>query len=125
MKPLTKILLTVLMAASLFSCGGTGDEDEGGNQPPIASFTIDPPSTPAGDSHNTVVTLDASDSSDPDGDALSFSWTVQSGIFVEGTTPSSQVAKVTFPGISDYAVSLQVTDPSGASDTATGTVFVE
>ena len=94
------------------------------NRAPNACFTPTPANIPAGDNNQTVVTLDGSVSSDPDGDALAFQWTVPNGTFVQSTSTSSEVPKVTFPGTAPYAVTLLVTDPGGLSDQATITVGI-
>lgn len=122
MKYLTTFLL---LSLAIFSGCGTELLPDGSNNDPIASFTIDPPSVPRGDNYETVVTLDASESSDEDGDPLTFQWTVQSAYFVEGTASTSEIAKVTFPGIADYSVTLEVSDGNGGSNTLAGSVLVE
>lgn len=114
--------LSAVFVVLALTVTGCDSEDEGGGAAPTASFTASPNSVPAGDGNQTVVTLDASASSDPDGDPLSYSWTVPNGTFVEGTSASSEIAKVTFPGIAPYDVTLTVTDPDGNSDSTTVTV---
>ena len=69
-----------------------------------------------------VAQLDGSASSDPDGGQLSFSWSVPSGTFVEGTSSTSEIAKVTFPGAAPYKITLTVTDSDGNSDSFSFTV---
>ena len=66
--------------------------------------------------------LDGSASSDPDGGDLSYSWIVPNGTFVDGTSSSSAVAAVTFPGTAPYRVTLTVTDLAGNRDTTSFTV---
>ena len=95
------------------------------NAAPLATATATPDSVPTGDGNTTVVTLDASGSSDPDGDPFTFAWTVPSGTFVSGTSASSETPEVTFPGSGDYATSVIVTDSFGAADTASVTVFLK
>jgi len=116
------LLLAILAAFTIAGCDSEDDDSGGGDDAPTASFTASPTSVGVGDNHQTVVTLDASDSSDPDGDPLTFAWIAPSGRFVEGTSSSSEIAKVTFPGTAPYQVRLTVTDPDGNSDTATFTV---
>ncbi|MBW3571744.1 MAG: DNA/RNA non-specific endonuclease [Gemmatimonadetes bacterium] len=65
------------------------------------------------------VTLDASGSSDPDGDALSFAWSFGDGATGTGARPAH-----TWADNGTYAVRVIVSDPYGAADTATTTVTV-
>lgn len=94
------------------------------NQAPVATATADPDSVPSGDGNATIVTLDASGSTDPDGDALTFAWTVPSGTFENGTAATDETPEVSFPGSGDYETTVVVTDLFGAADTATVTVFL-
>lgn len=94
------------------------------NNPPVAVIAADPTDVPEGDNHETVVPLDGSDSSDPDGDPLTFAWTAPNGMFVNGTTAGSQIAEVTFPGTAPYSVTLTVDDGNGNQDTAQTTITV-
>ncbi len=94
------------------------------NQAPTAMVTADRTSVPAGDNHTTVVRIDASGSSDPDNDPLTFSWVVPSGIFVNGTTSIDEIIEVTFPGAAPYTVTVTVNDGRGGSDTASITITV-
>ena len=94
------------------------------NQAPVAVATADPDSVGSGDGNATIVTLDASGSTDPDGDALTFEWTVPSGTFENGTSLSDETPEVSFPGTGDYETTVIVTDLFGAADTATVTVFL-
>lgn len=85
-----------------------------GNRPPVAQFTADAIS---GDAPLTIQ-FDASGSSDPDNDALSYSWN-----FGDGTTATGVgISHVyTEPGI--YQVTLMVSDGS-LNDTETASVTV-
>lgn len=94
------------------------------NQAPTAVVTADRMSVPSGDNHNTVVTIDASASSDPDGDPLTFSWVVPSGVFVNGTSNTDATIQVTFPGAAPYTVVVTVNDGRGGTDTANITITV-
>jgi hypothetical protein len=110
--------IALLAATVIVGC----DSDESGEGAPTASFSASPSSVPAGDNHQTIVTLDGSASSDPEGDVLSYSWNVPSGTFVGGTSSSSEIAQVTFPGAAPYTVTLTVTDPDGNDDSTSVTV---
>ena len=110
--------MMLLAATGMVGC----DSDESGEGAPAASFTASPTSVATGDNNQTVVTLDGSASSDPEGDILSYSWNVPSGTFVGGTSSSSEIAQVTFPGVRPYEITLTVTDPDGNSDSVSFTV---
>lgn len=87
------------------------------NQPPVASFTINPsPSTGAAP---LTVTVDGSSSSDPNNDPLTYVW-----IWGDGTPNGSGATSnhtYTNPNQS-YTLTLTVTDPNGTSSSATTTV---
>ncbi len=86
------------------------------NRPPVASLSVSPTTVPAGDGNVTVITLNAADTLDPDGDLLTFNWTVPGGTFVGGTGPGSEVAQITLPGDGQVLVTLEVTDEGGLTD---------
>lgn len=118
--------LALVLVAGLAACGDD-EEGDGGmtmpeNSPPVAAVEADPTSVPQGDDNQTVVTIDASGSTDPDGDTLSFEWTVPSGTFVNGTTDTDPVIQVTFPGAAPYTVMVVVSDGNGGSDSAQVTI---
>jgi cytochrome c len=82
-----------------------------GNRAPKAVLTA---SVTAG-RHPLKVALDAGGSSDPDGDALKFTW---------GNGRSGVKLQMTFGKPGTYKVALTATDPSGAESTATQTIQV-
>lgn len=84
------------------------------NDPPIADISA---STTSGNAP-LAVTFDASGSSDPNGDALTYSWD-----FGDGTTGSGVSVSHTFDSEGDYDVVLTVSDGE-YSDDATVTVNV-
>ena len=64
----------------------------------------------------TLVTLDGSNSSDPEGGVLSYEWTAPSGITLSNVTdpsPTFTAPEQTTDAGTAYSVSLQVTDPEG------------
>jgi DNA/RNA endonuclease G (NUC1) len=65
------------------------------------------------------VTLSAAGSSDPDGDALTYAWSFGDGAEGTGATPTH-----TYADNGTYQVTVIVTDPYGAADSATTTVTV-
>lgn len=68
---------------------------------------------------DSYVTFDASRSSDPDGDALSFEWD-----FGDGELRDVETAGFVFASQGDHLVTLTVTDTQGVSDSITVTVTV-
>ena len=85
------------------------------NRTPTAVAVAEPPSGPA----PLAVTFDARGSSDPDGDALAFSWDLDGdGAFGDSTsaTPARTYAAGT------HTVRVRVTDGRGGDDTASTTV---
>lgn len=74
-----------------------------------------------------TVTLDGSQSTDPDGDLLEFAWTQTAGPGVTMSNAGSAIAQFTAPSVSSDTMlqfRLTVTDPGGLSDTSTVTVTV-
>ena len=85
------------------------------NRAPVCRLTVTPPQTQVGE----VVTLDASGSSDPDGDRLTFTFD-----FGDGTQPvKSDSPRVThnFPRVGNFPIKVTVDDGRGGICTATGT----
>jgi len=82
------------------------------NQPPIAVVTADPTSGAA----PLTVAFDGRASNDADGDALTYAWDLDAdGAFDDAATAT---ASYTYTQPATYNAVLRVTDPSGASDTA-------
>jgi PKD repeat protein len=83
------------------------------NKPPLAVATANPSSGPI----PLTVRFDGSQSSDPDGDPLSYSWDLNGdGVFGDSTAVAPTYT-YTKPG--RITVRLRVTDNHGASSTAT------
>ena len=120
-----KLVFLVLLALPMAACGG-GDDGNGTGPPrntdPVARMTTSHQSVPAGDNHQTVVTLDASNSTDADGNPLTFSWTVPSGEFENGTSSTDAIIEVSFPGTAPYTVTVVVSDGKGGTDSASITI---
>lgn len=84
------------------------------NSPPVAKLA-GPTSAPQG----TVVTLDASGSSDPDGDKLTFGWAQTAGPVVVLTYPVSAKASFVAPTApAQLSFRVTVTDAKGATSVA-------
>jgi PKD repeat protein len=103
-------------------------DDDGGTDTQLAQVIVTlnrPPVANAGGPYSAnegaAVSFDASGSSDPDGDALTFDWTFGDGsvLLNGGATPSH-----TYADNSDFNVTLKVTDAHGLSTSADVTVHV-
>ena len=88
------------------------------NGPPVAALTITP--NPVG--ANTPVTLNASASTDPNGDALRYSWDLNGDKTYGDATGATQTRTFTSPGT--FRVGVRVTDPGGSSSDAVDFVSV-
>ena len=95
------------------------------NDAPTAMIASDP-STRAG--KGSTVTVDGRSSTDPDGDMLRYLWTHTGGTPVTFSDPTAAMTTYTVPDVLEMnaspAVSLEVDDGNGGTDTATRTVFV-
>jgi glucose/arabinose dehydrogenase len=88
------------------------------NQPPIAVATANPTSGAA----PLTVAFDGRASNDPDGDTLTYAWDLDGdGAFDDG---SAATASTTYTQPGTRTATLRVTDPSGASGTASVTISV-
>ena len=118
-----RVLTILLVAAAIWGCSGSdgdGNPDLGmmGNRAPTARIDASRLKIPVNDNHATVVRLDSSGSTDPEGDPLSYTWNVPGGTFVEGTGPDDPAIAVTFPGVAPYTVTLTVDDGTAGIGTA-------
>jgi len=90
------------------------------NQAPTAVITA----TPLGGPSPLVVTFDASESVDPDGEIRTYEWDFGDA----GATSSEALAHHTFLALTEakvFTVTLRVTDAGGASDEAVQTIEVQ
>jgi glucose/arabinose dehydrogenase/PKD repeat protein len=86
------------------------------NQPPIAVISAQPTSGPA----PLTVAFDGTASSDPDGDPVTYAWDLDGdGALDDSTSPAPSY---TYAQAGSYTATLQVTDPSGATGTASATI---
>lgn len=146
--------LAIFFSLTLIACGGDSDNDNGNTPTPTPTPGVTPTPNPTatpnptptatptpGANQNPVadagdiqfvlsgsnVTLDGSNSSDPDGDVTGFSWTQQSGDAVTMTGADTANAQFTAPQITvetQFEFQLTVTDDQGATATDTVTVTV-
>ncbi|MCO4769607.1 MAG: PKD domain-containing protein [Deltaproteobacteria bacterium] len=106
-------------------------DDDGATDTDTATVTIAnvAPNANAGGPYSAVqgalVTLDGSQSSDPDGTIVSYRWdcNVASPPGLSAAQPSSTFG-CTYPAQGTYTASLQVTDDDGATDLGTATIVV-
>ena len=102
--------------------GGSGDSGSSTNSPPTASFEI----VTSGDvvALGSVVQLDATASSDPDGDILSYQWSLQTPSGSQADIQNPTLAKTSFTPDEGgtYTVELVVNDGSVDSTKAARSV---
>lgn len=87
------------------------------NQVPIANAGVDTVLYVPSGLQNTMVTLDASSSNDPENDEMIYEWVIENNLVAESKTAEISLG----PGI--YTIILTVTDSKGASHT--DTIMVE
>ncbi|ACM58390.1 PKD domain-containing protein [Halorubrum lacusprofundi] len=85
------------------------------SRPPTASFTADQTTG----NTDTTFSFDASGSTDPDGEALAYTWN-----FGDGATETGETTPHSFSEPGDYTVELIVEDEYGNTDTTTTPVTV-
>lgn len=105
-----RVVLALLLMAAVAWLGGCALFT---NQPPTAAFTVEYESDPL------VVVLDASGSSDPDGDKIvSYMWSFGDDVTIltpleETKTVHVSTLKVSYPFEGTYSVELVVIDAAG------------
>lgn len=87
------------------------------NPPPSAQFNVVTPLADRGE--GTELSFDASGSSDPEGNALTYVWN-----FGDGTLGKGETITHRYTDDGDYSVTLTVVDPFGGIDTASQLVSV-
>ena len=129
----SSLVLVALLTTSGVSTGNTslvspGDTITATYQSPTGNVFTDtalfvgpPPVANAGFdqavSQGTIVTLDGSASSDPDGGPLSFSWRQAGGPFVSLSNPHGETTSFTAGAVATFSFQLTVRDNDGLSST--------
>jgi len=107
-KTVALIVFVLALSTMLSGCSNR-------NHSPVAAITA----TPASGEAPLEVTLDASQSYDPDGDEITYKWN-----FGDGQVAQGETVQHGFGTAGSYTVKLQVTDSKGKSVTATEAITV-
>jgi YD repeat-containing protein len=91
-----------------------------GNEPPEASFTATPNPTSAG----SLVTFNASGTTDSDGSIVKYEWDLDGNGSYETNTGTTPTASRTYLNAEEVTVGVRVTDNGGATDQAVRTLVV-
>lgn len=126
MPKLSVSFLVVSLAASvlfLTGCDSGDPDDPMDNADPTASVNVAATIVPVG----TQVMLDASGSSDPEGDALTYSWSLDAPAGSTAQLSDDTAVQPTFTaGVAgDYTATVVVSDGNGGTDTASITITAE
>jgi glucose/arabinose dehydrogenase len=90
-----------------------------GNQPPVARLSADP----EWGASPLTAQLDASGSSDADGDQLTYEWDLNGdGVFTD-VPGNEETVTETYEGSANHTAAVRVVDPSGASSIARVTLY--
>ena len=124
-KKLSLIILLLLLVAGAGAGAGywfwvlEGDDDEPGaeNRAPQATITTNPPDGRV--RIDEAVSFQGHQSSDPDGDPLTYSWD-----FGDGNASSGLTVSHAYGATGDFTVRLVVTDPAGLNDSAETVISV-
>lgn len=109
-----RLVFVGILMGLLAACWGGGNPNLGTNKPPVASFATNP-TVQAG----IPLAFDGSISSDPDGDALSFSWEFGDGV----RGGAAKIAHI-FSEAGTFKVRLTVGDGRGGTNSNEKTVTV-
>lgn len=119
-RALLGILLVLMVGPACDSGGGMDNGDD--NSPPNASVTANNQRPAVGDS----VRLDASESSDPDGDELTFSWTLETPDGSNATLSAQAAVDPQFiPDTSGNYTARLIVDDGSSTDTDEASVTAE
>jgi len=110
---------TISQSSSMFIIGSVVGGGSSSNHTPVAIASADD-TTPT---HPDTVTLDGTSSTDSDGDTLTYSWIIQSGLG-SLTNENTSTATYTTAGATTVIIQLTVTDPKGKSSTDIVTITV-
>ena len=106
------LFLSILVAVVVFFLSGCALK----NEPPTIHFFA----SPTRGTEPLEVTLDASSSTDPDGELISYNWK-----FGDGSTGSGSFVKHTYDRTGEFIVEVTVTDDGGKMDTNTAVILVK
>ena len=121
-----KQVITLFLASlSLIACGGGGDKKPTTkiNQAPIAQVSMNTSEYQLGES----IEINASNSSDPDKDTISYQWKITKPSGEPYVLDDSALQTVSFVAEMEgnYIIELTVTDPKGANSKKTQTVAIK